>query len=241
MFLKDRSNIRKRINIFLSIFILIFFISGYAYAHQPRITSDIFTEIKNPETSQAFYGELKGQPDTYSIESEKSFHLYVGILVPDIEGIEKDISAEIYFGNEKGNDNFLYKLDGLKYKWTSYYEEFGGDNYYFGPEFKDEAKSKKNVPKGIKVEKGSYLIKVFSPDNKGKYVLVVGEKEEFPVNEAINAVKTMPKLKSDFFNKSPLTSFFNIIGLFLLISVVILLAVLLMVFLIVKKLFFKKR
>jgi len=101
----------------------------------------------------------------------------------------------------------------LEVDWTYFFEEFGGDGYYQGPEFKEE------------VEKGEYQIEVFSPDNQGKYVLAVGEKEEFPLDETINTLLLLPSLKKNFFNKPPLTAYFNLIGLFLFVPLVILLAI----------------
>jgi len=176
-------------------------LAGLVFAHQPRIVSGpAVTEIENPEVSQAFYGKLEASPALYRITSEEPFNLYVGILVPDIEGIDKDFSARVTSDNE-----MLVLLDGTKHQWTYFYEEYAGDAYYKGPEFKK------------RVENGIYDIEVFSPDNKGKYVLVVGEKEEFPPGEAIKTLVTLPKLKKDFFEKSPFTALFNRIGLYLLI------------------------
>jgi len=79
----------------LSIFTGIFLSATASFAHQPRIVSEEMTQIENPEVSQAFYTELKGEPDYYQIESEEPFKLYVEILVPDLEGIDKDVSVEI--------------------------------------------------------------------------------------------------------------------------------------------------
>ncbi len=160
-----------------------------AFAHQPRI-ADEGTLIENPEVSQAFYAELDREPEYYTINSETDFNLYVGLLVPALEDIDKDVSAEI-----SKDSQVLYTLDGLTANWTYYYEEYAGDEYYAGPELGE------NFHNGIPVKAGEYTIKVYSPDNQGKYVLVVGEKEEFPLNEQVNVIKTIPKLKTDFFEK----------------------------------------
>lgn len=67
-----------------------------ALAHQPRlVTQDRVVEIKNPEVSQAFYGVMKGVPAHYRIVSGEPFDLYVRLLVPDVKGVAKDVSAEI--------------------------------------------------------------------------------------------------------------------------------------------------
>lgn len=187
---------------YLVILFAIFF-PGLAYAHQPRIVEGEVINVVNPETSQAFYGELHRNPHFYIIDSSEDFTLYVSVLVPQIEGIEKDVSADI---------NGLL-LNGSEHEWESYFEEFGRDYYYQGPEYKEDVKA------------GIYNIKVFSPDNMGKYVLVIGEKEAFPPGEILNAIFTMPSLKR-FFKKSAFTAYFNLTGLFLLIVLVIILVIL---------------
>lgn len=199
----------KKTPLILIVFILLFLVGKDIFAHQPRIVSDEkVVKVDNPEISQAFYGELKGEPVYYQIEEGNNFNLYVGILSPKIESADKDFSVEVSSGEE-----VIFVLDGANQEWESFYEEFGGDHYYEGPE------------KKLLVEPGIYTLKVFSPDNQGKYVLVVGEKEEFPFEEIINTVKTLPKLKGDFFKKSPFTAFFNIIGLFIFGPIILVLVI----------------
>jgi hypothetical protein len=177
--------------------------SAVAYAHQPRIVSQQLTIVENPEVSQAFYGELKGVPASFRISSDQPFQLYVQLLVPDIPGVSKDISAEV------SSEKVSYKLDGTGYNWTSFYEEFAGDYYYGGPEL------------NVSAEAGDYDIVVYSKDNEGKYVFVVGQKEEFPLKETINTIFVLPKIKQDFFGKPAYTAFFNMIGLFIFGSVIL--------------------
>lgn len=220
--------------IFLLTFILLLFVPIIVLAHQPRLVESNFIEVQNPEISQAFYGELKGEPVYYKIESSEPFSLYVGILVPDIIGINKDVSAEIYFEKD-GQRELLALLNGTNHDWSNFYEEFAGDNYFWGPEFKAEDATE-FVPKGKKVKAGIYTIKVFSPDNQGKYVFVVGEKEEFPAGEIANTVKVLPKIKSYFFGKSAWSLFFNRIGIYLVtFSVVVITIISILIIFIVKK------
>jgi hypothetical protein len=208
----------KRILLVLTILISLFLVGKELLAHQPRIVSDErVMQIENPEISQAFYGELKGEPVYYQIEEDNNFSLYVGVLSPQIENADKDFSVEVI-----KNEKTIFVLDGTSKEWESFYEQFGGDYYYEGPDNK------------ILAESGIYKLKVFSPDNQGKYVLVVGEKEEFPLEEIINTVRTLPKLKGDFFEKSPLSAFFNMIGLFIF-GPIILISIIISVFLYKRK------
>lgn len=159
-----------------------------AQAHQPSITENNETLLTNPEVSKAYYGKLNGSPEDYIINATKSFDLYINVLVPDIEGQKKDISAIIFKDGEQ-----LAFLNGQQYKWEKFYEPFGADTYWKGPEFKARA------------EAGKYEISVQSTNNDSKYSLAVGEIEKFGRVEGIDALRTIPQLKKDFFEESPIT------------------------------------
>jgi hypothetical protein len=64
---------------------------------------------------------------------------------------------------------------------------------------------------------GTYVVVVTSSDNAGKYALAVGKKESFPIGEIIRTIGVLPRLKKEFFGKSPLTAFFNLSGAFLVL------------------------
>lgn len=219
--------------------VLIFLLITISSAHQPRIVSDNFTSVENPEVSQAFYGKLDGNPHHYQIDSEKPYKLYVSLSVPSIQGIDRDVSAEITRMNDGTNNGFHVLLNGTAHNWTRYYEEFGGDYYYRGPELGTNRNG--SLPRGINVSSGNYNIKVFSPDNEGKYVLVIGYKEKWTVDEFINTILTLPELKSEFFEKSPLTAYFNLIGVFLFIIIAVSISILIYVSLKLNKYLTKRR
>ena len=196
-----------------------------ASAHQPRIVGSGLTDIANPEVSQAFYGELMGAPADFRIRSDRDFTLYVGLLVPDIPGVRKDISAAIYRVTD-GTSEPLALLDGGNFVWAPFYEEFAGDNYLWGPEYKaDDSVTGKEL-KGRPVPAGEYRIRVFSPSNLGKYTLVTGYVETFPFSEIVNASIVVPRLKAQFFGyplsvlvTSPYV-FGYVLGLFILAFIV---------------------
>ena len=82
----------------LTTVILFLLFANSASAHLPRITysQDGAVEIINPEISQAFYDELKGQPRDYFIESSVDFELYLNLLVPEIANIDGRYSAKVF-------------------------------------------------------------------------------------------------------------------------------------------------
>jgi hypothetical protein len=183
--------------------VLLLIVAGTAFAHQPRLVDDQpLIEVRNPEISQAFYARLAGSPQTYTIRSETPLRLYANILVPDIPGIDTDYEAAI-FRETESPDNLLALLDGKAFDWRPFFEPFGGDHYKLGPEYDEQ------------VPAGTYIVIVSSPDNQGKYVLAVGKVEKFPLKEMARTIVTLPKLKQ-YFEKSPLTAYFNLSGIFLL-------------------------
>lgn len=186
------------------------FMAGSVWAHQPRLVGEEeVVNVSNPEVSQAFYAELSGQPVTYVIEEEESFYLYVGLLVPDIEGVEvdKDYLARVDRELDDGSIEEVLLLDGPASEWPAYYEQFAGDDYFYGPEGEKE------------VEAGRYKVEVSSPDNQGKYVLVIGKKEEFPAEEIVATAEALPELKTDYFEKSFWSVFSGVIGIAVLVII----------------------
>lgn len=180
----------------LLIIFAIFFMPTFTSAHQPRVTESRLTEVQNPEISKAYYGKLTGEPDVYVIKATEAFDLYVNVLVPDIEGQKKDISAvilrDVPAGQGTAGSAQVAFLDGMNFEWKKFYEPFGADTYWMGPEYK------------ARVEAGIYEIRVWSSGNDSKYSLAIGEIEAFDSKEGINALTIIPELKKNFFDESPI-------------------------------------
>lgn len=204
----------------LIILIVLFLSICSVSAHQPRLEAGTNSSmdnpivIQNPEISQAFYGNLNGQPDYYKITSDKPFKLYVNILVPQSPGINGDfVSAQI----TDSSGRTIALLDGKKSGWMPMFEEFGGDYYLQGPEFSQN------------VSAGTYYIKVFNAGNTGKYSMAVGDIESFPADESLKAIITIPLLKEQIFGKPVTTLFFEFLGIILALgSIMVLFAMLIM-------------
>lgn len=169
-----------------------------AFAHQPRMVTQSSVIVTDPEVSKAYYGQLAGESTVYRIVSDKPFMLYVGVLVPDITGQKKDISAVIIKDNNT-NTPFAV-LDGANFEWKKFFEEFGYDTYWQGPEYKNN------------VEAGTYEIRISSSNNDSKYSLAIGEIEAFDFKESMNALTLIPQIKRDFFNESPAGFIFSPFG-----------------------------
>jgi len=170
---------------------LILAVPGFVHAHQPRLPDGRATVVTEPEISKAYYGTLTGEPDVYTIVASAPFELYVNILVPDIEGQKKDVSVVVT--KDRNSEESLAVLDGVSFVWTKFYEPFGADTYWMGPEYRASA------------EAGTYEISVRSPSNDSKYSLAIGEIEAFDGKEGISALTMIPELKKTFFEKSPIS------------------------------------
>jgi len=174
-------------------FFLVFavcFLPSLASAHTPRFTEvdqNEITVIQTPEVSQAFYGEVKNSPHMYEIVATEELPLYVHITVPDIESGKTNVSGIILRVLDRGVEE-VTRMSSQNAQWDTFYEWFVGDTYRSGPEFEK------------KLPVGTYQIEVSSPDNIGKYVLVVGKKEEFSILGYFGTVRDIFKIKK-FFEK----------------------------------------
>lgn len=204
--------------IFITLIFLVIFglLAAPALAHSPRLVErqDALEErpivINNPDISQAFYGRLKGWSEYYQVSFPAAQEFYFQTLVPDIQNIQKNISAELI---ETESGKIIARLDASKSEWLEFFEPFAGDRYFTGPE------------KTLGLDPGTYLIRVYNPENEGKYILVVGKKELFTAKEVFNTIVSLPSLKL-YFNESPWGAYFNRVGLFLGAAILALILVL---------------
>lgn len=185
----------------LLIFALFAFVPFFASAHQPEIVDSTSNEIivTNPEISKAYYAELSGQPHFYRINSSEPFDLYVNTLVPDIEGQRKDFIAYVIKINSESKQH-LATLDGTTYEWKNFFEPFGYDNYWMGPEYK------------MRAESGEYEIQVINENNYGKYALAIGETESFGLANSFGSIGKIIKNKKEFFGTSPINFILSLLG-----------------------------
>lgn len=120
-----------------------------------------------------------------SSEPKKLLHSMSESLSRTLPVKKKDVSAVILKDGKQ-----LALLDSTNFQWTTFFEEFGRDTYWQGPEYKAQA------------DAGSYEMSVTSANNDSNYSLAVGETEAFDFKESMNALTLIPELKKDFFNKS---------------------------------------
>lgn len=175
-------------------------------AHQPEyIATETAIAIPDPDTSRAYYGELTGVPAVYTLSSAQEFSLYLNILSPYLPDARKDFVVTV----TSATGTIVTTLQAPVSEWLQWYEEFAGDEYWKGPEFK------RTVPAG------TYTISVTNPTNTGKYVLAPGEAEIFTLTGTPSTIQHIYQVKTLFFNKPWYSVFEGIIGKMLLGFVVV--------------------
>ena len=189
---------RKTNNLIIVIVILFLILVSWplkVLAHQPRLVEMEKINVTEPEISKAYYGILSGKPHIYTISTSSPIDLYVNILVPFIEGPEKNVIVKIFKGEQ-----LMGILSPKKGDWKEFFEPFGHSMYWKGPEFK------------VRADAGKYKIHVQGTEKSIRYVLATGEIEAFDGPESLNAILLIPKLKKDFFEESPLSFILSPLG-----------------------------
>jgi len=189
---------RKTNNLIIVIVILFLILVSWplkVLAHQPRLVEMEKINVTEPEISKAYYGNLSGKPHIYTISTSSPIDLYVNVLVPFIEGPEKNVIVKIFKGEQ-----LMGILSPKKGNWKEFFEPFGHSMYWKGPEFK------------VRADAGKYKIHVQSTEKSIRYVLATGEIEAFDGPESLNAILLIPKLKKDFFEESPISFILSPLG-----------------------------
>jgi len=166
------------------------------HAHKPVLNEnssyppDAPYEIEDPEISKAIYSTLSGDPHFYRIQSAEDFDFYSGILAAKIG----DCALESKFSFEVLDSDFhlLYLADGENFEWTAWYEEYGKQWYWNGPEIGQNFASNKVF------KAGTYYIKVFNDTNTGQYILAVGDIEKFSLTDIVGLIFSMGAIENEF-------------------------------------------
>lgn len=188
---------------------------SHADAQELRVLPNADTvHIDNPEKSVAYYGDLKGAPQTFTLNSDEPFSLFMALIVPDVPGIATDLTAEVY--DNQNADVPLTVLDGREVTWQGFTDTSGGDAYLAGPTFK------------ATIPEGSYDVRISSPDNMGQFVLIVGEERGFSLSRIFKAYNALPQIKEQYFGKQRVEAFLTPLLMWPTIIILIILGLLIL-------------
>jgi len=169
-------------------------------AHQPVLntTEEMSASkpyvIEDPEISKAIYSTLNGADHFYKISSDKPFNFYAGLTVPKID--ECTYFPRFSFAVLDKDFHSIQEFNGQNFHWWEWYEPYGKQWYWVGPEYGENFKSTKIF------DAGTYYIKVFNKNNKGNYVLAVGDVEKFTPLVIAKTIVTLPRINRKFWNKN---------------------------------------
>jgi dipeptidase E len=158
-------------------------------------------QINNPQVSQIFYDELKGQPRNYFFESSSGFQLNLNVLVPEIANKNGKYNASVSSINGE-SETIVFSTEALSSVWEEYYDSFDREYYLKGPEITPNLTA------------GKYKIQIYSQDNQGKYVLKIGKNPPQDILALLNMYWQMPLLKFNFFNTSIVQFFLTPVAIF---------------------------
>ncbi len=176
------------------------FLFSQAFAHKPVLNEnsayppDAPYEIEEPEISKAIYSTLTGDPHYYRIQSDIDFDFYAGILAAKIG----ECTLERIFSFEVLDSEFhrIDLADGENFEWTPWYEEYGKQWYWNGPEIG------KNFLSDRIYKAGTYYIKVFNDTNTGQYIMAVGDIEKFLFTDIVGLLFSMGDIENEFWDPS---------------------------------------
>jgi hypothetical protein len=163
------------------------------WGHQPRIVSADTVIVRKPEISQAFYGQLAGKLVTFLIETPNPLELHAALMAP----MHPREPPPHLFLDVAAADSALFRLEANPENWASFHEFFTWDNYHQGPR------------RTVQVPPGKYTLTLNGEQSTERYVLVVGKQERWPPGEILNTLALLPRMKRDFFGKSPWVAYFN--------------------------------
>jgi dipeptidase E len=183
----------KKINflfVFFATFFLWLFFTSNTYAFDLKFSLNLIYGqsgeilINYPEISQFFYDELKNSPRKYLINSDEEFNLNASILVPQAVNKKGRYFAKLVQQRD-GKELEIAELSG-SVGWSDFYSEFDREWYFKGPELRQTLSA------------GNYILEIYSEENKGRYVLNIGENKVFEIKQILNSFWQLPWMKMTF-------------------------------------------
>ncbi len=121
--------------------------------------------VLNPAQPAWYFGELAGDPHTYTLQLTQPSETQFEVLVPKVDINQDPVHAAIVVRQATRGVEEVARLRAEDARWTSSFNRALGSRYRHGSAFKGT------------LEPGNYIIEVHSPDNQGAYILRVGESD----------------------------------------------------------------
>ncbi len=159
-------------------------------------TYDDATEILQPIQDHIFYGKLNGFPHNFNLTLEEDSDLYVEVHEFDSLHETPDKNVLLVGINRRGPVTKITRLDAASATWEDTKDAVSRDEYLRGPSYAGNLAA------------GNYLIEVSSPENLGRYALVVRQTEQTGSFDPLREYVRVYKLKM-FLDKSVFSVFLS--------------------------------
>ena len=198
-FICYNSNYMRFLGLFCFCSLLLIGVSAQAYeviSHETKAPYDIFNIEAPAPIQQFFIGSLQDFPEMYEINSENSFLLNIEIrALPNKNNEKLDFNLIIVRQKDRGVEE-VARLSSLETPWPEKRDRTTGLSYLAGKFFNQE------LPAGI------YHLEVSTPDNLGKYILVIGNQPQsvsyFTSLKSVNAMYLFYNTPRIFMLRSPI-------------------------------------
>ncbi len=151
---------------------------GYTVTVHDLTTPYEVLPISNPSTEQFIVGELDGYPEMIEITSDTEFELRAGIMAVESDTVPQFGGIVVRVLEPRGVAE-IARLQAASVPWEATVEPVSRLSFLAGPQYIGTVAS------------GTYRVEVSTPENFGKYVLVIGtNKERSAYGETWSAVST---------------------------------------------------
>jgi len=148
----------------LLLFVLIFlpvFVFAYVSVIAKPSNATVVLSIADSKASQEFFGRLDDFPHTFEFEVNETFPFKAAIFVPDWPVQKNDVSI-ILVKEERRGVSEIGRTSIKAVPWESQYDSMIVESFRSGGSLETS------------IEPGRYKLEVSSPNNEGKYRLVLG-------------------------------------------------------------------
>lgn len=117
------------------------------------------------EVQREYYGNLIGFPHLYEFTLAEPASLSVALYTPEIDEPSTNLSGIVVKVGKNGGVSEVGRLSSVGNEWPEYTQPYSNEVFLTGATLEAD------------IEPGTYRLEVSSPENKGTYLMVLGNEE----------------------------------------------------------------
>lgn len=197
------------------ILLFLFFSPTLVRAYQPLMVNGVAKiGVKDPNRAVGYYVRMPDKSVSFLLPYEESGQIKAELRIPKIPDAQKSILIEIFYTDISGEKRKLTKKPKDS-NWEYYKDNFSGNEYFIAHKF------------NVEVASGTHLIRVSSPpDNEKPFVLILGDEKQESWKTHFYKMIELGKIKNSIYRELPISAYYNIYGIIILIPTVLLLMLL---------------